>query len=70
MKGLGIVLLVFAGIDFIVAIAASSSGNADASGTYFAGAFMIGALGGFLVYRANKKKEEAENKEKWENENK
>ncbi|MCH5179080.1 MAG: hypothetical protein J1F13_05285 [Prevotellaceae bacterium] len=67
MKILGIVFLVFAGLNLIVAIVCATS-EVDGSVVaqkFFAG-LMLGVLGAFLVSRANKKKKEVEEKHKWE----
>ena len=64
MKVFGIILLVFAVLNLLVAIMATSSGApAGAVGSKFSGFFMLSVIGGLLYYFSNKKRE-GENKEK------
>ena len=66
MKGCGIVLLVFEGLNFIVLIIALSGGGpAEYIAQTFSAICMFTVLGAFLVSRANKKKREEEEREKW-----
>lgn len=62
MKVLGIVLLVFATLNFIVAIMALSSGASDAAGHKLSASFLLAVIGGLLFYfskqKENKKAEE------------
>ena len=59
MRVAGIILLVFAGLNLIAAF----TGNISALN----GVFMLGVLGAFLISRANKKKKEDNDKERWKN---
>lgn len=61
MKDLGIFFLVIAGLNLVVSIIAMANG---AYGS-FVGVLMFGVLGAFLVFRANRKKKAAEDKDKW-----
>ena len=64
MKVFGIILLVFAMLNLLVAIMATSSGApAAAVGSKFSGFFMLSVIGGLLYYFGNKKRE-GESKEK------
>lgn len=66
MKIFGIVLLVFAALNLIVFLVAAGSGNAAAAGTNLNAFFMLGAIGAYFVWRSHKKKQEADEKEKWQ----
>ena len=56
MKVSGIILLVFAVLNLLVAIMAASSGApADAVGSKFSGFFMLSVIGGLLYYFGSKK---------------
>ena len=71
MKGLGIVFVVFAVLNLLVGfLAIIGLGSAEAFVSKLGAAAMLGVLGGFLISRANKKKEEQDNKRKWDNESK
>lgn len=59
MRVAGIILLVFAGLNLIAVF----TGNISALN----GVFMLGVLGVFLISRANKKKKEDNDKERWKN---
>lgn len=59
MRVAGIILLVFAGLNLITVFA----GNRSALN----GVFMLGVTGAFLISRANKKKKEDNDKERWKN---
>jgi hypothetical protein len=62
MKATGIVLLVIGVLSTLGGIAGTLGGRElNLSGLAFI------ALGGFLIYRANQKREEAEKKKQWEN---
>lgn len=61
MKTTGIVFIVIGSLSTLGAIMGTMYGST----TSFGGVVFI-VLGAFLVSRANKKKEERENKEKWE----
>lgn len=61
MKKIGIVLLVFAALNLLVAIIASVSGETYAAGSKFSSALLLGAIGGLLYYFGDKK--EASNQE-------
>jgi hypothetical protein len=62
MKTTGIVLLVFGILSTFGGIMRTISGHeANLNGLAFV------ALGGYLVYRANQKKEEEDKKRNWEN---
>ena len=69
MKTAGIVLICISALDLIVALIALGDGSVKGFSTYFNGFLMFGALGGYLMYRANKKKKEEEEKKRWENGN-
>lgn len=60
MKIAGIILLVLGGLSVIGGIIGAMAGRPNFSGLAFV------ALGGFLLYRANQKKEEEEAKKRWE----
>ena len=58
MKVFGIILLVFAVLNLLVAILAASSGApAEAVGSKFSGFFMLSIIGGLLYYFGKKKKD-------------
>ena len=58
MKVFGIILLVLAVLNLLVAIMAASSGApADAVGSKFSGFFMLSVIGGPLCYFGNRKKD-------------
>lgn len=58
-KGCGITLLVFAALNFIVALAIAGGGaTADAVGQKFAGAFLLAIIGGALYYYGTRKKDD------------
>lgn len=58
MKVFGIILLVLAVLNLLVAIMAASSGApADAVGSKFSGFFMLSVIGGLLCYFGNRKKD-------------
>ncbi len=61
MKKIGIILLVFAALNLLVAIIASANGETYAAGSKFSGALLLGAIGGLLYYFGGKK--EASNQE-------
>lgn len=67
MKSAGIVFIIFAGLNFITSMVALGSGNTEAALMKFNGFLMLGVLGAYLIHRANQKKEDDENKRKWEN---
>lgn len=50
MKIFGIVLLIFAAFNFIVAILAASNGAADAAGQKISAVFLLSIIGGLLFY--------------------
>ena len=52
MKKIGIILLVFAALNLLVAIIASANGETYAAGSKFSGALLLGAIGG-LLYRVS-----------------
>lgn len=57
MKGCGIVLLVFAVLNLIVAfIAIASNAPNEAVGSKFSAFFLLGAIGGLLYYFGSQKK--------------
>lgn len=55
MKIFGIVLLVFAALNFIVAILAASNGAADAAGQKMSAGFLLSIIGGLLFYLGKQK---------------
>ena len=56
MKVFGIILLVCAGLNLVVAfIAAGAGAPADAVGSKFSAVFLLSAIGGLLYYFGNKK---------------
>lgn len=61
MKTTGIILLILGGFTTIIAIVGAAQGYQ----TNFSGLGLL-VLGAFLMSRANKKKEEAKKKQKWE----
>lgn len=50
MKIFGIVLLIFAAFNFIVAILAASNSAADAAGQKISAVFLLSIIGGLLFY--------------------
>ena len=59
MKVIGIILLVFAALNLIVALIATANGAADAAGQKMLNTLLLGALGGgiyYYGYKKNKKK--------------
>lgn len=68
MKTIGIIFLVFAGMNFIAFVIGTCSGiDGSLVVQQLSGALMLAGLGAFLVHRANRKKQEKEDKEKWNN---
>lgn len=66
MKTIGIIFLVFAGMNFIAFIIGICSGvDGNLVVQQLSGALMLAGLGAFLVHRANRKKQEEEDKKKW-----
>ncbi|MBQ5714364.1 MAG: hypothetical protein IIV77_07745, partial [Bacteroidaceae bacterium] len=61
MKKIGIILLVFAALNLLLAIIASANGETYAAGSKFSSALSLGAIGGLLYYFGGKK--EASNQE-------
>ena len=55
MKIFGIALLVFAALNFIVAILAASNGAADAAGQKMSAGFLVSIIGGLLFYFGKQK---------------
>ncbi len=55
MKVTGIIFLIFAALNFIVALIAASYGNAEAVGQKISAAMLLGILGGVLYYFGDKK---------------
>lgn len=55
MKIFGIALLVFAALNFIVAILAASNGAADAAGQKMSAGFLLSIIGGLLFYFGKQK---------------
>ena len=72
MKTRGIISLVFAGMNFIAFVIGACSGiDGNLVVQQLSGALMLAGLGAFLIHRANRKKQEEEDKKKWnEGENK
>lgn len=64
MKILGVILLVFASLNFFVAIAATSSGAEDATGQKMSSALLLAVIGGLLFYFGKKKRYNEEKVEK------
>ncbi len=68
MRAAGIVFLIFAGLNIISLIAALIGGaGGDIIARQFGTVVMFGALGGFFLHQAKQKKQEEEDKEKWNN---
>ncbi len=68
MRAAGIVFLIFAGLNIISLIAALIGGaGGDIIARQFGIVVMFGAHGGFFLHRAKQKKQEEEDKEKWNN---
>ncbi len=66
MRAAGIIFLVFAGLNLIVLIAALVGGaGGDIVAKQLGAVLMFSALGGFFLHRAKQKKQEQEDKEKW-----
>lgn len=65
MKTIGIVFVVIAILSAFGTVYAISRGQAGS----LAGPLTFGLIGAYLIYRANRKKGEDENKKRWENEN-
>ena len=55
MKKIGIILLVFAALNLLVAIIASFSGATHAAGSKFSTSLFLGAIGGLLYYFSSNK---------------
>ena len=60
MKIAGIILLIFAALNFIVAIIAASSGAGDAAGQKISATLLLGIVGGLLFYFGQKKSKNKE----------
>lgn len=60
MKITGIILLIFAALNFLVAIIAAGSGAGEAAGQKFSATILLGVIGGVLYYFGNKKTKEKE----------
>lgn len=68
MRAAGIVFLIFAGLNVITLIAALVCGApGDFIAKEFGAVIMLSVLGGFFLHRAKQKKQEQEDKEKWNN---
>ena len=65
MKVLGIIFLIFGFLNFVVAIVAAANEVPDAASSKLGSAVMLVGLGALLVHFANKKKEEQEKKDVW-----
>lgn len=63
MKIFGIVLLVFSGLNFLVAIAAFSSGADSAAGQKFSSVLLLAVIGGLLFYFGKQKERKKIEKE-------
>ena len=60
MKISGIILLIFAALNFLVAIIAAGSGAGEAAGQKFSATILLGVIGGVLYYFGNKKTKDKE----------
>ena len=58
MKIAGIILLIFAILNFIVVIVAAGGGASEAAGAKMSAALLLGVIGGVLYYFGNKKKKQ------------
>lgn len=67
MKATGIIFICIGTLNFIVFL--MSVGHTEATNSSLSGALMFAALGGYLIHRANQKKNEAEERKKWEDGN-
>jgi len=56
MKIVGIIILAFAILNFIVAIIIASSGNTETVGHQMSSALLLGIIGSVLFYFGNRKK--------------
>lgn len=67
MKATGIIFICIGALNIIAFL--MSVEHTEAANSSLSGALMFAALGGYLIHRANQKKKETEEKEKWENGN-
>ena len=65
MKTAGWIFIVFAILNFVVFLAAISTGNAEAAGRKIGGALMCGVLGAYLVHRGKQKEQEQKDRDEW-----
>lgn len=65
MKTAGLIFVCFGVLNLIVAFIALGSEASDAFGNKISAALMLGAIGGYLIYRAEQKKKEKEDKQRW-----
>lgn len=65
MKTAGIILVCFGILNFLVSFAALGSGEEEAFGRMVSSALMFGGIGAYLIHRANQKKKDEEEKERW-----
>ena len=61
MKTFGIILLIIAALNLIIAIVAIENGASEAANGKFLSALLIGLIGGALFYAGNKKREKKNN---------
>ena len=62
MKITGIILFIFAALNFIVAIIATGNGAGDAAAQKFGASILLGLIGGVLYYFGNRKTKDKESK--------
>lgn len=63
MKISGIILLIFAALNFIVALIATGNGVGEAAAQKFNATILLGVIGSILYYFGNKKSKKKETKE-------
>lgn len=65
MRGWGIFFMVFAVANFIMFIISPFCGNEEMTGKYFSATLMLGILGVYLIHCAKRRKNENEERDKW-----
>ena len=67
MKVAGIIFLVFAAMNLIMAIVTVLAGEVEAASTCFGGVVLLGFLGVFFIAQHNRKLRREEEKDRWRN---